>query len=158
MANIYRKALYFLLFMPGGWLPGYGQQLLSSEELTRLGYRPVDMFEIFEVERDTLYKMPDVLPMYPGGIQGLLKDYYSSVTYPMKARRKGWQGKLFLRYVIERDGSIAQIEVLCGPQIQSILKDAAIEGLAGLKRWHPGFDDGQPVRVQFTQPVSFKLR
>jgi protein TonB len=101
---------------------------------------------------------PDRLPQYPGGLEGLLHDYYSQLKYPVQARKNGWQGRFSITYIIEKDGSLSEIESdeTHGP-VHTILKEAAIVALKTLKRWHPGFTEGAPVRVKLTQPVSFKL-
>ena len=133
-------------------------QLLTDEELLKQGYEPLDIFVFRDATETDVEVKPDQMPQYPGGLQGLLSDFYSHVQYPAMARRKGMQAKFLIRYVIERDGSISEIEVIEHEGIvHQSFKDAGLNGIKNLKTWYPGFIDGDPVRVQFTQPVTFKL-
>ena len=150
-------------------------QLLSEQQLAAANYESVDvrLFQAdprFKILQDSILEEMlsreenldlhtgeeiDQMPRYPGGINGLLSDYYSAVVYPEKARRKGIEGRVILRYIVEKDGSVGDVSVVFVSD--KLLTKAALRGMRGLKRWHPGFHHGEPVRVIFTQPVNFKL-
>ncbi|MEM9837427.1 MAG: TonB family protein [Bacteroidota bacterium] len=86
----------------------------------------------------------------------LLEYIYGSVRYPGKARDNGVQGTAIVHFVIEKDGSIQEVEVLRGLS-KEIAKEC--QGLVErMPAWLPGMQNGAPVRVQFTLPITFKLR
>lgn len=98
--------------------------------------------EIFEVvEQD-----PELI----GGIEGL----QSRVQYPDMARRAGTQGTVFLRFVVDEQGRVSQIEALRSPSPQ--LTEAAVEALRA-SEFRPGMQRGRPVKVRFSLPVRFVL-
>ncbi len=121
----------------------------------------------------TIYKIVQEMPLFPGCgqldttqqvkqecSQTLLLDYvYRRVLYPEEARQQGIQGTVVLTFVVEKDGTISN---------PSILRDlggntgvAALRVLLGMQedgmKWTPGRQNGQPVRVQYTLPVKFKI-
>ena len=78
-----------------------------------------------------------------------------NVEYPEQARIEGIQGRVILRFVIEKDGSLSNIEVLSSPN--DMLSQAAIEALEKSPKWTPGMQLRKPVRVMFEVPVDFRL-
>lgn len=79
-----------------------------------------------------------------------------NVEYPEPARRDGIQGRVMLRFVIEKDGSLSNIEVLSSSN--QMLSDAAVATLKKSPKWTPGKQLRKPVRVMFEFPVDFRLR
>ena len=85
----------------------------------------------------------------------LLKFLYAHIRYPEMARQNGIEGTVYLKFVVERDGSIADVQVLrdigggCGAEALRVLKT--------MPHWLPGKQRGRAVRVQFTLPVKFSL-
>lgn len=150
--------LSLILALLGHSAVGTGQ-LLSAEELKAGTYKEIDRLLMTPHPDDLgLFGQPDVYPMYPGGIEGVTRDFTANIVYPMKARRKGYQGQFAIQYVIELDGTITNlIPIETHGHIHELLIESAIQAIRGMKRWHPGFHNNEPVRVLFTQPVVFKL-
>ena len=85
-----------------------------------------------------------------------LFNYLSDeLTYPEIARKKGISGRVIIKFSVEKDGSIANVEVIRG--IGGGCDEVAKEVIAGMPKWNPGKQRGRPVRVYFTLPVSFPL-
>ena len=102
-----------------------------------------------------IYKSVEQMPMYPGGDAALLRDVAENLKYPKEAMEKGTMGRVVLRFVVNRDGSIGDAMV-----VQSVSPEcdqAAIQALSGLRRFEPGRDKGKPVRVWYSLPITFKM-
>jgi periplasmic protein TonB len=93
-----------------------------------------------------------VKPQFPRDIN---KYFVDSVRYPDEARKKNIQGKVFVGFIVETNGSVSNIVVLRSPDIS--LSNEAKRLISAMPKWIPGKQNGKPVRVQETVPVSFKL-
>ena len=92
---------------------------------------------------------------FPGGT-GKMMDYISRVLkYPEEAKEDGIGGRVYLTFVVERDGSLTDIRVL--RSAHPSLDNEAIRVVKTMPKWTPGEQNGKPCRVQFTLPVTFKL-
>ncbi|MEM1220815.1 MAG: TonB family protein [Bacteroidota bacterium] len=135
-------------------LPVMAQKpIVSAKKLKKLNYQELVMPNLGKEGVDSI--LLDANPMYPGGINGLLVDLYKTVTYPMSARKDGVEGKVLLSFIIEKDGSLREIEVY-----ESVRKDldrVSLQAVQKLQPFYPGFYDGQAVRVQYFLPVNFRL-
>ncbi len=108
---------------------------------------------------DKIYVSVEQGADYPGGGEEMAKEVskYLSRNYPRKAIRNNIQGKVFLNFVVEKDGSITNIKVLRGKELGGGLAEAGIEALNRLKKFIPGRQDGKPVRQYFNFPINFTL-
>lgn len=89
------------------------------------------------------------------GNEKLMTFISNNLRYPLSARERGIQGTAYVRFVVEKDGSVTDIIVLKG--VCQDIKDECIRIMKLMPKWSPGLQDGQPVRVLFTLPFSFKL-
>jgi len=96
------------------------------------------------------------MPEYPGGLDSLMKEVAAKVVYPAACIDSGIQGKVYVRFVVNEDGSISDLEAVKGPH--PLLKAAAIEAVKNIGRFKPGMDKGKPVKVYYNLPVSFKIK
>ncbi len=103
-----------------------------------------------------VYDKPDVLPEYPGGETALMQFLSRNIRYPQEAQDKGIQGRVTLRMIIEKDGSINTVEVL--KSANELLDKEAIRIVKLLPKWTPGKNKGEPVRVGYTLPVQFRFQ
>jgi len=92
---------------------------------------------------------------FPGGIEAFYRYLSENISYPLEARQKNIQGKVFVTFIVERDGSLTDIKVLRG--IGSGADEEAIRILKASPKWIPGIQNGQIIRQQFTVPISFIL-
>ena len=104
--------------------------------------------EIFVVVEDQ--------PEFPGGMSALMKFLGDNIKYPVIAQENGIQGRVITNFVVERDGSISDVQVIRG-QDPSLDKEA-VRVIKTMPRWTPGQQRGKPVRVRFTLPVVFRLQ
>lgn len=93
------------------------------------------------------------MPSFPGG--NVQKWIAKNVKYPILAMENGIQGKVFIQFVIEKDGSITDVKVLRG--VDSSLDKEAARVVKSMPKWKPGKQRGKPVRVSYTLPINFQL-
>ena len=94
-------------------------------------------------------------PEYPGGIAKFYKYLGGAIKYPPMAQENNVQGKVFLSFVVEKDGKLTDIQVTRG--LGSGTDEEAIRVLKASPRWNPGIQNGKPVRVKYNINVNFTL-
>ena len=94
-------------------------------------------------------------PQFPGGMEALYKYIASNVKYPDEAKAKNITGKVFVSFVIEKDGSISNVKVVHSPH--ELLSDEAVRCVLAMPKWVPGKQRGKSVRTQFMLPINFTL-
>ena len=104
---------------------------------------------------DEIFTVVEVMPQFPGGDEGRTKFLMNNLKYPAKAIEKGIQGKVFVSFIVEKDGSVGNVKLLRG--IDESCDAEAVRVVSAMPKWLPGKQSGQPVRVQFNMPISFKL-
>ncbi len=103
------------------------------------------------------YEKVDVMPQFPGGDQGLVKFIAEHTSYPEGAKITGTQGKVFVKFAVEKDGSIGQISILQG--VDPVLDAEALRVVGKLPKFEkPGLIDGKPVAVWYVIPINYKLK
>lgn len=104
-----------------------------------------------------IYTVVDEAPEFQGGMPKLYEFIIKNFKYPQKEREAGIQGRVFVRFVIEKDGSIGNTEVLKGVKDASALDDEAVRVVKSLPSWKPGKVAGKAVRTYYNLPISIKL-
>lgn len=102
-----------------------------------------------------VYESAEVMPEFPGGEVELLKFVAKRVKYPTEAQRKGAQGRVIVKFVVETNGSISNIHVVKG--IDPLLDAEAIRVCTTMPTWAPARQEGKAVRCYYTIPVTFGL-
>ncbi len=127
-----------------------------NEDTKNIEIVQVKVEEEEEEEETQIFTVVENDPEFPGGMDALYKYLRENIKYPQLARENNITGKVYVTFVVERDGSIAQPRVLkdigggCGAE--------AIRVVKSMPKWTPGKQRGKAVRVQFNLPVSFNLR
>jgi len=96
-------------------------------------------------------------PEYPGGPEALMNDLNKNAKYPPQARENNIQGKIYVSFVVEKNGTVSNVKVLRGAELGGGLADAAVAAVKKLKTFTPGKQNGNAVRVFYNVPVSFVL-
>lgn len=112
--------------------------------------------EIQDVEEEEIFLVVEQMASFPGGPGELNKYLAKNIKYPQQARETGTQGKVFLTFVVEKDGSITDIRVL--RDIGSGCGEEAIRVVKTMPKWTPAKQRGKTVRQQFNLPVNFTLQ
>lgn len=100
--------------------------------------------------------MVEQKPSFPGGDAALYKWLGSNIVYPAAASEEGVQGKVIVAFVVEKDGSITNVQVV--RKKHPALDAEAVRAVKKMPKWTPGRNNGQPVRVKYNLPVSFTLQ
>ena len=102
-----------------------------------------------------VYESAEVMPEFPGGEAELLKFVAKSIKYPTEAQRRGAQGRVIVKFVVETNGSISNIHVVKG--IDPLLDAEAIRVCTTMPTWAPARQEGKAVRCYYTIPVTIRL-
>ncbi len=118
-------------------------------------YVPVEVEEEEVVEAE-VFTIVEEMPGYPGGDLKMYEYLGKNIKYPQIARESGIQGRVFVNFVVEPDGSVSNVKVLRG--IGGGCDEEAIRVVKSMPKWKPGKQRGKAVRVSYTLPVVFKLQ
>lgn len=108
------------------------------------------------VEETKIFTVVEQMPMYPGGDAALMGYLRDNIHYPTVAAENGVQGRVVVGFVVERDGSITDVNILRG--VDPSLDREAMRVVKSMPRWNPGKQNGSAVRVKYQVPVSFRLQ
>ena len=103
----------------------------------------------------TVVKIVDEMPEFPGGMQELIAYLMQNIKYPISALQKGISGRVTTQFIVEKDGSITNVEV--NRSIDAELDAEALRVVRAMPKWKPGKVKGEIVRVSYTLPVMFRL-
>ena len=135
---------------------------------------PAGKFAFWDIymnqDGDTIYNVAETMPQFPGGTNALMKYLSENTKYPELAKANKIEGRVYVRFVVEKDGSVTNAEVLRGIDkkgdteatevLRGINKECDAEVLrvvSSMPKWQPGTQDGEAVRCRFTVPFIFKL-
>ena len=96
------------------------------------------------------------MPQFPGGSTEMYKYIYDNLKYPVVDQEMGIQGKVTVRFVVTKTGDISGVELLKG--ISPTCDKEAMRVIKGMPKWIPGKQNGIPVAVYFTIPITYKLK
>lgn len=132
--------------------PGAEDVILEPVEVQPVVVNPTVEHNESSVIRDIVEEMP----LFPGGSEALMSYIVTHTQYPDIARMAGIEGKVFITFVVERDGSISNAVVAKG--IGGGCDDEALRVITSMPSWKAGRQNGTPVRVKVSIPVQFRLR
>lgn len=107
------------------------------------------------VNSTRVYDVVEQMPSFPGGISGLRTYLNQNIRYPAEAQENCVQGRVVVSFVVGKDGHISDVTVL--RSVDPSLDKEAIRVIRNMPRWSPGKQGGEPVRVRYNVPVSFRL-
>lgn len=114
---------------------------------------PVSAKENREIEDVTCYVIVEDMPQFPSGnVQQYIQRH---LQYPLEAREKDIQGKVYVRFTIRKDGSCTDLQIISTPD--SLLNNEAIRLFKSMPRWQPARQGGKAIDYSYTVPVEFKL-
>ncbi|MDP2335155.1 MAG: TonB family protein [Bacteroidota bacterium] len=99
---------------------------------------------------------PEEMPVFPGGKEALLTFISSNIRYPREAQEKKIQGKVFVTYIVNEDGTISDVRVVRGVEMH--LDAEAVRVVKSMPKYIPGRQDGKPVKASYTMPINFILQ
>ena len=96
-----------------------------------------------------------VAAKFPGGLSALYRHLAREIQYPEKSLMDEIQGRVMLKFIVNKDGSISGVEVLSG--VNEEIDNEAIRVVKRLPKWEAAMRDGEPVRAYYNLPLSFRL-
>ena len=105
---------------------------------------------------EEIFVVVEEQPEFPGGNTAMMKFLSDNIKYPVIAQENGIQGRVITNFVVERDGSITDVQVVRG--VDPSLDKEAVRVIQSMPKWKPGKQRGSTVRVRFTLPVVFRLQ
>lgn len=109
-----------------------------------------------EEEEEQVFVVVEDMPSFQGkGLNAFAAYVQQNLKYPLLAQENGIEGTVYLRFIVDKDGSVINVQVLRG--VDPRLDKAAIEAVQRAPKWKPGKQRGKPVKVSCTMPISFTL-
>ena len=108
-----------------------------------------------EVKEELPFLSSEIMPEFKGGLQKMYKWLGRNLRYPNNATANGVEGKVIVTFIVEKDGSISDVRVLkgigfgCDEEAERVIKK--------MPKWQAGMQNGKPVRVRYTIPLSFQI-
>ena len=157
-----------------------GRVALATVEINKL------KFKLAQLKKANALVAPELAgqdhaPQYPGGVQELIKFLSNNIKYPVEAEHYGVEGRVMINFVVETDGTVSDMKVVdtelknrlsdkkfskysdidkyaMREQGEGQLKEEALRVVGKMPHWEPAKRRGQPARVRYTLPISFKLK
>lgn len=117
---------------------------------------PVQQEEEEEQVEEEIFVFVEDQASFPGGDEARMKFLQENIKYPQMAKESGIQGTVYLKFVVEKNGKISNVQVLRG--IGGGCDEEAIRVLKAMPKWQPAKQRGRPVRVWFNMPIKFTLQ
>lgn len=135
--------------LPAGAANGY----YGNYNLKQEAYRSMTTDEL--VGDNKVFVSVEQAPTFPGGINAFGRFLSENIKYPVQSREANVQGKVFISFVVETDGSLSDVHAVRGPSAD--LNAEAVRVLSTSPKWEPGIQNGNKVRTQYTVPINFTL-
>lgn len=128
----------------------------TSEDKVVEIYAPVLQAEEEEVE-DEIFVIVEDMPKFRGGDINKFREWVQKrVRYPELAAENGIQGRVFITFVVEPNGTVSNVSI--SRSVDALLDEAAKEAVSASPKWEPGMQRGRPVRVRYSIPIIFQLQ
>ncbi|MFB6341011.1 energy transducer TonB [Saccharicrinis sp. FJH62] len=141
------------------WIPAHknGEAISSRFYFNPTGFKNYihDNPICYEKEDAIIYIKPEDMPSFPGGEMAMMSYLSNIIRYPAEAQKKGIQGRVYVNFVIKKDGTIKNIKVIRG--VHQSLNEEAVRVVKNMPKWIPGKVNGIPVNVSFMLPINFVL-
>lgn len=108
-----------------------------------------------KADGEPIFMVVDEMPEYIGGNQALFEYIRTNVKYPEEAKEQGLEGKVFVRFMVNKAGEVSNAKVLRGEY--PLLNEEALRVVENMPDWLPGKQDGEAVNVYYNIPINFKL-
>lgn len=108
-----------------------------------------------EKKEDMVFRIVEDMPEYPGGEDAFRNDLMNAVKYPDEAKKNGIQGKVYVSFVVNKEGKVENAKIARG--VDPLLDKEALRAIKQLKTWKPGKQRGTLVNVEYTAPINFSL-
>ena len=128
----------------------------EADDQTAIDVAPVIQDKEEEASDSQVFFIVEDMPEFPGGELALRKFIANAIKYPVIAQENGIQGKVYVNFVVNKDGSVTDAKIARG--VDPSLDKEALRVINSLPKWKPGKQRGKPVRVSYTVPINFVLQ
>ena len=108
--------------------------------------------------KEEIFTVVEQMPSFPGGDAEMMKYLQNNIHYPQMAKEAGISGRVYLKFAVDKEGNIKDIEVLKGISGYPEFEKEALRVVKSMPTWKPGKQNGRPVSCYFNLPVGFTLR
>ena len=115
----------------------------------------VEILEVTEPDENSIFQVVETQPEFPGGMAELMKYLQKNIRYPQICKEQRVQGRVIVQFVVNADSTITDVNVV--KPVNPYLDQEAVRVVKAMPKWTPGKQRGEPVRVRFTLPVTFRL-
>lgn len=116
----------------------------------------IDVPEVGDPDEGKIFTVVEEMPGFPGGEEELFKYLRKNIKYPPVARENGMQGRVFVTFVVDKDGKVKDARILKG--VGGGCDEEALRVIRAMPDWKPGKQNGRAVSVQYNLPVNFTLK
>ena len=127
----------------------------AVKNTAEIGEKAVESSDPKKVFTGKVYDLVDEMPSFPGGLEELYKWIDNNVQYPAVARENGIEGRVILKFIVEKDGSLSDSTVI--HSVHPMVDREALRLVGQMPKWNPGKRAGIPVRVRYCLPIKFKI-
>ena len=127
----------------------------AVKNTAEIGEKAVESSDPKKVFKGKVYDLVDEMPSFPGGLEELYKWIDNNVQYPAVARENGIEGRVILKFIVEKDGSLSDSTVI--RSVHPMVDREALRLVGQMPKWNPGKRAGIPVRVRYCLPIKFKI-
>jgi protein TonB len=120
------------------------------------GLGTLGMIESAPIAPPKVWDHAEVMPAYEGGVAAMMKFIQKKIRFPKAPQRQGIDGTVFVRFIINGDGSVSDVEVIKG--VHPDYDKEAIRVISMLPSWKGGRHNGMPVRVRMVLPIKFNVQ
>lgn len=134
------------------------ETIIASTDDTgpQIEIKNIENVVIEEPKEEEVFMVVEKMPEFPGGMGELMKWLGKNIKYPAIAQENGVQGRVVVQFVVNKDGSIVDPQVI--KSVDPYLDKEALRVVKAMPKWSPGEQRGKPVRVKYTLPVMFRLQ
>lgn len=105
---------------------------------------------------DDVFTIVEQYPTFPGGDEAWFNFLNDNMTYPALAKKQGIQGKVWVSFIVDKEGNVSNVKVARG--IGGGCDEEAIRVVSMSPKWNPAMQSGRPVSVKYNFPINFALR
>lgn len=135
---------------------GSGFEIVSDSLGNTLLKKSAVKPKVISQKNVNVFYIVDEMPEFPGGEDALRQEISRNVKYPVLSQENGVHGKVYVTFVVAKDGSVVDTKIARG--VDPLLDKEALRVVNNLPKWIPGKQDGKPVNVSYTVPINFVLK
>lgn len=114
-----------------------------------------DITDTVPDKNNKVFTSVEQVPEFPGGLTEFYNFLSKTIRYPNESRKKGIQGRVIIKFIVEKDGELTNFKIARG--VENEIDQEALRALKLSPKWKPGIQNGKPVRVAYAVPISFTL-